>query len=224
MKKETLITAVVFLGAGFLAGYVYSARRLSVARSAPDAVSSTTATSGGTAGDTPATGGPESEIAAQLPKGHPPLNDAEVIQFFKDAAAHNPADATPRLKLANFLFDRRRFAEAIPWYQQALQRNPQDVDARTDMATCFYSLGDSRQALDELHQVLRISPRHEATLFNLAVVNLEGAHNVSAAKKAWEQLHAVNPNYSQLDRLKDLLDQAAKSSKPPPAHQGLNSP
>ncbi len=218
MKKETLITAIVFLGAGFLGGYVYSARRLSVASPTPGAAPSAAATTQGTAGNSGAGNAASGDFASQLPKGHPPLNDAEVIQFFKDAAAHNPADPAPRLKLANFLYDRRRYTEAIPWYQKALQRSPADADARTDLATCYFNLGDSRQALNELHQALRTDPRHQATLFNLVVVNLEGAHDAGAAKQAWEQLQAVNPNYPQLDRLKELLNQAATSPKQQAAH------
>lgn len=215
VKKETLITAIVFLGVGFLGGYVYSARTPSAARSVSGATSSTTTASQTGAADPRAGNSANAELASQLPKGHPQLNDAEVIQFFKDAAAHSPADPAPRLKLANFLFDRRQFAEAIPWYQQVLQRDAQDVDARTDMATCFFNLGDSRQALGQLHQALHIAPQHEATLFNLVVVNLEGAHNVSAARKAWERLRALNPNYPNLDRLKELLRQASAPSKQP---------
>ncbi|MGH9359039.1 MAG: tetratricopeptide repeat protein [Terriglobia bacterium] len=210
MKKETLITALVFLGAGFLGGYVYSARRVSASRPAAGAIPSATASPQSTAGD-----GSNGDLSSELPKGHPRLSDAEVIQFFKDAAAHNPVDLAPRLKLANFLFDRKRFAEAIPWYQQVLERSPRDVDARTDMATCYFNLGEPRQALDELHRALRIDPRHQATLFNLVVVNLEGAHDVRAAEKAWRQLDAVNPNYPNIERLKALLNQAATGSRQP---------
>ncbi|MGH9356075.1 MAG: tetratricopeptide repeat protein [Terriglobia bacterium] len=214
VKKETLITAIVFLGVGFLGGYVYSARTPSAARSAPGAASPANRASQASAPGPGAGKSASTEFASQLPKGHPPIDDAEVIQFFKDAAAHNPADPAPRLKLANFLFDRREFAEAIAWYQQVLQRDSRDVDARTDMATCFFNLGDSRQALDELHQALSIEPRHEATLFNLVVVNLEGARNISAAEKALERLRAINPKYPNLDRMRKLLEQAAHSKQP----------
>ncbi len=214
MKKETIITAIVFLAAGFLGGYVYSARRVSGSGPAAGATASATASPQEAAGDA-APANTSGDLASQLPKGHPRLSDAEVIQFFEDAAAHNPMNPSPRLKLANFLFDRRRFAEAIPWYQQALQRGPKDVDARTDMATCYFNLGAPRQALEELHQALRIDPRHQATLFNLVVVNLEGAHDVRAAERAWRQLDALNPKYPNIGRLKALVDQAVTDSKRP---------
>jgi tetratricopeptide (TPR) repeat protein len=203
VKKETLITAIVFLGIGFLAGFVFSARRSATLRE------QITATMASQSSSTEAADpdGASDELSG-LPKGHPPLNDAEIIQFFKDAAAHNPSDPEPRLKLANFLYDRRQFAEAIGWYQQALQLDPRNIDARTDMATCYFNLGNAREALKQLQQALQVDPRHEPTLFNLIVVNLEGTHDVAAARKAWQRLEKINPNYPNLDRLKQSLDEA----------------
>lgn len=207
MKRETLLTAVVFLGVGFLAGYVYSARRVPSSKPAPRVPAASAQAETNAPGD----------LASELPKGHPPLNSAEVIRFFKDAAARNPADAGPRVKLANFFYDQHRYAEAIPWYEQALARDSNNVDARTDLATCYFNVGQTNHALAELHEALRIDPHHEATLFNLTVVNLEGTHNLQAAWKAWKSLYAINPGYPELERLKTLLNQAGAASEQPTA-------
>ncbi|MGH9396606.1 MAG: tetratricopeptide repeat protein [Terriglobia bacterium] len=235
MKKETLITAIVFLGVGFLAGFAFSAHRNSVQRqkaatssalAAPaaqpgqadaPAASDTAASPNGSTGS----GGTPGAIGSQLPKGHPPVNDAEVIQFFKDASARSPKDPAPRLKLADFLYDRRRFTEAIPWYQQALALDPKNVDARTDMATCLFNLGRASEAVDQLHEALKIDPRHEPTLFNLIVVNLDGTHNFKAADEAMNQLRVINPGYPGLGQLEQTLGMAGTglSGQPDPTGQ-----
>lgn len=222
MKKETLITAIVFLGVGFLAGYAFSAHRSSLERQSalpPAAASQQTSTdSSQSASSTEAqasVGGP-SDLTSQLPKGHPQLTDAEVIQFFKDAAAHNPGNPVPRLKLADFLYDHKQYDEAISWYQQALALDPKNVDARTDMATCYFSLGRSREAVSQLQAALKFDPRHAPTLFNLAVVNMEGTRDYEGARVALNRLTAINPNYPGLADLREQLDQtgsAAGSSK-----------
>ncbi len=209
MKKETIITAIVFLGVGFLAGYVFSARKAprsatSVSLNAPNPEA---------AG---AQNGSTGEEVSGLPQGHPPVTDNEIIQFFESASTRNPADPQPRLKLADFLYDRHRFREAISWYQQALQLEPKNADARTDLATCYFNLGDTRDALSELQEALRIDPHHAPTLFNLVVVNLEGAHDLTAARKAWEELHRINPGYPNLDQLKESLDKAAATPSASP--------
>lgn len=220
MKKETLITAIVFLGAGFLAGYAFNAHRNSrqkavvqslAADSSPQSSQgAATAPPSGSAG---AASSDDSEIGTQLPKGHPPVNNAEVIQFFKDASAKNPLDPAPRLKLADFLYDQRQFTEAIPWFEKALALDPKNVDARTDMATCLFNLGRSKEAVDQLHAALKIDPRHEPTLFNLIIVNLEGTHNLRAANDALSRLQSINPGYPGLDQ----LEQAISSAGAPPA-------
>lgn len=221
MKKETLITAVLFLGVGFLGGYAFSTHRGLTRQSA--AAASTAIQSGdpGTQG-APASaqnGGAAasgtSDLSSQLPKGHPQLTDAEVIQFFKDASAHNPGNPAPRLKLADFLYDHKQYDEAISWYQQALAIDAKNVDARTDMATCYFSLGESREAIDQLQTALKYDPRHEPTLFNLAVVSLEGTHDFAQARSALNRLAAINPNYPGLADLQQQIAASVSAAKQP---------
>ena len=145
-----------------------------------------------------------------LPPGHPPLNLDSTIKAFEDAAAQNPQDPEPVLRLANLLYDNRRFQDAVQWYQKALKLDPKNVNARTDLGTAYFSLGRPQDALKEYKQSLQIAPRHEPTIFNLIVVNLEGTHDLAAARAAWEKLHAMNPNYKGLDELQQRLDAAQR--------------
>lgn len=205
MKKETLITAIVFLGVGFLAGFAFKAHRTpSAGQSAAVATPASQQASPADGASTASNGAP-SDISSDLPKGHPQLTDAEVIQFFKDASAHNPGNPAPRLKLADFLYDHKQYSKAIDWYQQALALDPKNVDARTDMATCYFTLGQAREAVSQLQAALKYDPRHEPTLFNLAVVNLEGIHDYAEANTALARLAAINPNYPGLDELRQQI-------------------
>lgn len=213
MKKETLITAIVFLGVGFLAGFAFKAHRTPSAVQSPAPVTSGSQQASPTNSASSASSGAPSDISSDLPKGHPQLTDAEVIQFFKDASAHNPSDPAPRLKLADFLYDRKQYSEAIGWYQKALTLDPKNVDARTDMATCYFTLGQAREAVSQLQAALKYDPRHEPTLFNLAVVSLEGMHDYAEANTALARLAAINPNYPGLDELKQQIAASSGRSK-----------
>jgi tetratricopeptide (TPR) repeat protein len=205
VKKETLITIVVFLGVGFLGGYAYNAHKNSVLS---EKIAARAATADSAPGQTPATpvAGSADAAGVSLPEGHPPVNAAEIIRFLEKAAAQRSRDPEPRLKLANFLYDQQRWAEAIPWYRRSLRLDPRNVDARTDMATCYFNMGQFSEAIQELDEALKADPRHEATLFNLIVVNLEGTHNLAAAEQAWQRLDAINPVYPHLEQLKQSLD------------------
>ncbi len=210
MKKETIITAVIFLAVGFLAGYITDAQmnwsaRQKAAQSAP------------TPSEMPPPGGAASAPVGGampqqgLPEGHPPIDSAAIIQQMEDVAAQHPKDADVRLKLANFLYDQKQYSKAIEWYQRALELDPKNVNARTDLGTAYFYTGRPQDALREYDKSLVIDPKHEQTLLNAIVVNLEGTHDLAAAQKAWDRLYKLNPNHPALAGLKEQIDTARAS-------------
>jgi len=207
MKKETIITAVIFLAVGFLAGYITDAQ---MNWSARQKAAQTAATSS----EMPPPGGPASAPTAGgmpqqgLPEGHPPIDSAAIIKQLEDMAAQNPKDADVRLKLANFLYDQKQYSKAIEWYERALELDPKNVNARTDLGTAYFYTGRPQDALREYDKSLAIDPQHEQTLLNTIVVNLQGTHDIAAAQKAWDRLYKQNPNHPALAGLKEQIDAA----------------
>jgi tetratricopeptide (TPR) repeat protein len=208
MKKETIATAVIFLVVGFLAGYITDAQlNWNVRQKAPQAAVSPDMASD--ANPAPPTGGSNPQA---LPQGHPPIDSGAVIKQMEEMAAQNPKDSDLRLKLANYLYDQKQYKQSIEWYQRALELDPKNVNARTDLGTAYFYSGRSQDALAEYRKSLAIDPKHEPTLLNSIVVNLDGTHDLAAAGKAWDQLHKVNPNHPALAGLKEKLDAARSTS------------
>jgi TPR repeat protein len=207
MKKETILTAVVFFVVGFLAGYItdaqmnWSGRQKAGMTATPGMPSQMP---GGGAPGTAQGGG----MASGLPEGHPPIDMASIIKQFQQEAERNPKDPEIPLKLANFLYDERQYPQAIEWYQKSLAINPKDVNARTDLGTAYYYIGQTGKALEEYKQSLEIDPDHKPTLVNLIAVNLEGTHDIAAAQRAWDRLHNLDPSNPALQSLKQKLDAA----------------
>jgi cytochrome c-type biogenesis protein CcmH/NrfG len=207
MKKETIITAVIFLAVGFLAGYITDAQMNWNGRqkAAPTAMPSPEMPPAGAAASAP-TGG---AIPQQgLPEGHPPIDTAAVVQQLENMAAQNPKDVDVRLKLADFLYDQKQYSNAVQWYQQVLEIDPKNVNARTDLGTAYFYMGRPKDALHEYDKSLAVDPKHEATMLNAIVVNLDGMHDLAAAQKAWDRLHSLNPNHPALAGLKQKIDDA----------------
>ena len=216
MKKETILTAVVFFAVGFLAGYITDAQlswsgRQKAAMTATSGMPSEMPGSPGTAQSGTAPSG--------LPEGHPPIDSASIIKQLEQEAEQNPNDPDIPLKLADFLYDQRQYQQAIEWYQKSLALNPKNVNARTDLGTAYFYIGQAEQALKEYRQSLAIDPDHKPTLLNVIVVNLEGTHDVAAARRAWERLHALDPSNPNLPGLKQKLDAAQGSTAGTPATQ-----
>jgi cytochrome c-type biogenesis protein CcmH/NrfG len=215
MKKETLLTAVVFLIVGFLAGYITEAQlSWNAAQKAP------MATTGGAPSGMPSGAAAEAGQGGTmpgLPEGHPPIDSAAIVKQLQEAVEKNPQDPEIPLRLANFLYDQRQFQQAIEWYQKSLALNPNNVDARTDLGTAYYYLGQPAQALKEYNQSLAMNPNHKPTLANLVVVNLEGTHDLRAARQAWDRLRSLDPSNPVLEGLKQKLDTAQASAAVAPA-------
>jgi cytochrome c-type biogenesis protein CcmH/NrfG len=210
MKKETILTAVVFFVVGFLAGYItdaqlsWSGRQKAVMPATSSMPSEMP--SGGSAGAA------QGSMPAGLPEGHPPIDSTLIIKQLQQEAEQNPKDPDIPLKLADFLYDQRQYPQAIEWYRKSLALNPNNVNARTDLGTAYYYIGQSAQALEEYKQSLAIDPDHKPTLLNVIVVNLEGTHDLKAAQRAWDRLHTLDPANPALPSLKQKLDAARGSA------------
>jgi len=220
MKRETIITATVFLVVGFLAGYITFSLTSS---KGPGSPASAPASAGAQQqGDAPAAetaSGAAAGASRALPEGHPAVDPDTAIRMVQDEMAQNPKDPKPPLGLANFLYDQKRFAQSIEWYQKALALDPSNVDARTDMGTAYFNSGKPDQALEAYHKSLDLDPHHAQTMFNLIVVEMEGKHDLAAARKAWARLHQQDPAYKGLDELKQRLDAAQGSPAGAPNSQ-----
>jgi tetratricopeptide (TPR) repeat protein len=210
VKKETIITAVtaiVFLGVGFLAGYIYEAQRKPNAQPSlaaagnPQPQNETPGSAGTSAPSSGAT-------TAGLPEGHPPIDMTGQTKVLEDEAAQNPKDPAPRLELANSLYDQKQYDKAIEWYRQALELDPKNINARTDLGTAYFYTGRPQDALKQYRKSLELDPRHEPTLYNVILVNLYGTHDLARAQEAWHELHKLNPNHPGLDNLKQRLEAA----------------
>ena len=213
MKRETIITAIVFLVVGFFAGYITEAE---FNWNAPPAIASNV--SSGAANAAPAgtpTGADQSAPVdgsadtSKLPPGHLPLEVAGKIKSLEDQALQNPQDPAPRLEVANLYYDQHQYNRAAEWYEKGLELDPRNVSARTDLGTAYFNIGRPDDALKQYQESLRIDPNHEPTMFNMIIVNLQGTHDLAAARSAYDRLHRRNPSYPGLENLKESLDTAS---------------
>jgi tetratricopeptide (TPR) repeat protein len=206
-----LITALVFLSVGFVAGYVFKSQ---TAPTGVDAQPGTQSSANAAQGASSASASTASGDA--LPPGHPPIDTGPEVQAMEQQAAANPQDPGPPLKLANFLYDQGNFQEAITWYEKAMALDPRNVDASTDLGTCYFNVGRPDDALKQFRHSLAVQPAHQPTLFNIIVVNMEGKHDYKAAKQAYDALYRLNPDYPKLSELKKTLDEESGSASGQP--------
>lgn len=196
MRRDLLITALLFTAIGFAGGYVYS-RQGASSRLQP-AVQS-------------APSSPE-QNAEGLPEGHPPLEAAERWRRLQEKAEDNPNDPAAALELANLLYDLQRWDAAVTWYERTLALAPKNTNARTDLATCYFNLRRFDKALAEYERALKDEPDKPEALYGLALTRLHGQQDRAGARQALEQLQRTHPDFSGIP----ALEQALKQEGPAP--------
>ena len=133
---------------------------------------------------------------------------AQMIESYEQRATQNPQDSQVPLELANYLYDKHYYNMAIQWYQRSLSLDSRNVNAQTDLGTSYFYTGQPQQAITEYKKALALNPKHQPTMFNMIVVNLEGTQDVQTAKKYWDELNRQNPSYPGLKEIKEKLDAA----------------
>ncbi|MFQ5663190.1 MAG: tetratricopeptide repeat protein [Terriglobia bacterium] len=189
MRRDLLITALIFFAVGFLAGYIYLKQAGGGERRA--------------ALPQPRTTG-ETELA--LPEGHPPLDISQRWRSLEQQAQANPRDPRAAVELANFLFSLERWEDALVWYRRALELAPKNADARTDLGSCYYNLDRFDEAITEFTRALEIEPNKPEALFNLAMARLRGKQDRAGARRAYEQLRRHHPDFPGVELLGQELD------------------
>ncbi|MBI4467494.1 MAG: tetratricopeptide repeat protein [Acidobacteria bacterium] len=190
MRRDLLITALIFTAVGFVAGVIYT--RHSPGANLPTALV-------------------QPPLAAasdpELPEGHPPLNVAERWGALRQQAEADPKDPRAASELANFLYDIERWEDAIFWYRRVLALDPRNTDARTDLGTCYYNLGRYDEAIAEFNRSLELEPDKPQALYNLAMARLRGKQDRAGARQAYERLRRSHPNFAGLETLAQLLEE-----------------
>lgn len=140
------------------------------------------------------------DMYAQIGK----LNEA--IGFYEKGIVLNPANMEANLVLANAYFDAKQFEKAEKLYAKVLETNPQNIDARTDLGTTLVEREkpDYERAIGEFKKSLEINPKHEATLFNLAVVYSRKG-DAANAQNTLKQLEAINSTSQYVAKLKQFI-------------------
>ncbi|MGB7620914.1 MAG: tetratricopeptide repeat protein [Terriglobia bacterium] len=200
-----ILTIVMAMVIGFLAGYIYTNQvNWNNQRVPGSPVSQGPPPSGAIPSPSP------ESASGQLPEGHPPINPEPTIAAMKAEAEKNPASLEKVSQLANFLYDNKRYKEAIEWYEKALKLDPKNVDIETDLGTAYYYVGDSSSALNHFDNSLRVDPRHIQTIHNKFIVLLDGKKDIAGARATLKQLESIDPQNPALASLRKMLQDAEK--------------
>ena len=198
MRRDLLVTALIFAIVGFIAGALFTGAVGDGAPTRPVAPPPRPA------------GQPASE--GELPEGHPPMELAARWQELLERAEANPGEVEPAVELANFLYDQGAWDQAALWFEKALAINPDDTDLRTIYAISLYKVNRVDDAVREYEAVLAVEPDKPQALFGLAHAMVEKLNDRAGAEQILERLRRAHPGHESIALLESLLD-AAKAAE-----------
>jgi len=132
----------------------------------------------------------------------------KAVEFYNAAAALKPTEFEKIVELGNAFFDIREFERAQTFYEQALEKKTDDINLRTDLGITFVErkTPDYDRAVKIFESSIKQNPKHEPTIYYLAVANFKKG-DTAAAQKYLSQLEQINPNSQLVGRLKQTLSQ-----------------
>lgn len=132
----------------------------------------------------------------------------KALEFFNTAAALKPTEYEKIVQLGNSYFDIREFEKAETYYLQALEKKPDDIGVRTDLGITFVERRnpDYDRAIKEFQASMQLNPKHEPTLYNLAIAYSKKGDDANA-QKYLAQLEQANPNSQLIGRLKQTISE-----------------
>jgi tetratricopeptide (TPR) repeat protein len=127
--------------------------------------------------------------------------------YLQRAVDLKPRDFDALSAMGNTKYDAGDFTAAATFYERALAVQPQHADVQTDLGNTYFQRQppDFRRAIEEYRKTLKIDPRHEKALQNIAAAALQ-LGDKTVAREAVGQLAAVNPNNQYLAGLRSNLD------------------
>lgn len=120
--------------------------------------------------------------------------DMNVVASLEDAANSNPTDSNAWIKLGNYCFDHGLPAQAVIAYERALELKPMNVGVWSDLGVMYRRTNQFQKAVDAFRQAATLDKSHTVSRFNMGIVYMHDLNDKANAKKAWEEVLAIDPN------------------------------
>jgi cytochrome c-type biogenesis protein CcmH/NrfG len=152
------------------------------------------------------------EGGATDPVKPPPLDKA-LLKQLEEKVKSNPKDIASLTELGGMQAEQGNFTEAAKWYKQGIDADPKNIEMRNYLGESLFQANDVDGSLAVFRETLTISPTHPEALFDYGYILLQGKNDTKGAIDSWEKLVQTNPNFDQLDRVKQLIEAVKERSK-----------
>lgn len=205
MTKDNLISVVLGILLGFIAGYLL--HEVMAARQPPRFAGPTQSAAPQGMPLDPSQG--TFQPSPDMPPGQQPQMGAaaggaapmQEIQQLRERVEQNPNDADAVRQLADMNFDIANWQRARELYTRYLELRPGEVNVLSDLGVVEQELGNYDEALRRFDQVQQQQPDHWQSMFNEVIVLALNKRDFDAAETTLQRLQQLQPNNPDVQRL-----------------------
>jgi tetratricopeptide (TPR) repeat protein len=145
----------------------------------------------------------------------------EAAEWFQKYLAGNPKDDTAKsvksqlcIIQANRFSEQDRFFDAKKLLEEAASYNPDNAHVHFKLGRAFQGLGNSKRAIQEYEETLRLQPNHSAAAFNIAGCYQD--MGMSSEAIGWfERYLAMNPAAQDRNTIINMIAKLKQKSMEP---------
>lgn len=207
MTKDNLISVVLGILLGFIAGYL--SHEVMAARQPPRFAASTPGAAPPGMPLDPSQGtfqpSPDMPPGQQPPMGAAAGGEAPMqeIQQLRERVAQNPNDADAVQQLAYMNFDIANWQRARELFTRYLELRPGEVNVLSDLGVVEQELGNYDEALRRFDQVQQQQPDHWQSMYNEVIILALNKRDFDAAETTLQRLQQLQPDNPNVQRLAD---------------------
>lgn len=120
---------------------------------------------------------------------------AQHISHLKEGIAKDPNNTEMWSQLANAYYETQDYPKSIETYLQLISLLDESTKPYQDLGVVYRRDGQFEKAIDAFEKAIVQNPKNLQALFNIGVVQYHDLEDEAGAKKTWEKVAKVKPDF-----------------------------
>ncbi len=123
------------------------------------------------------------------------INWPQHISHLKESIKKDPNNAEMWVQLANAYYEIQDYQQSIETYLQMITLVDEKSAVYQDLGVVYRRDGQFEKSIEAFKMAIADNPDNIQALFNIGIVQFHDLDDEAGAKKTWEKVAAVNPDF-----------------------------
>ena len=128
-------------------------------------------------------------------EAEPKIDWAEHISHLKESLEKDPKNTEMVAQLANAYYETQDYQQSIDTYLQLVTMVDEKSTVYQDLGVVYRKDGQFEKSVEAFENAIAQDPTNLHALFNIGIVQFHDLNDQAGAKKTWEKIAAVKPDF-----------------------------